>query len=74
MMSKLLTRELLYTSIHSCRLLYENGTIYQKMINMQIDSFKLQISRNKTTVPFVFILEAESYKICILGYAQDAAL
>ena len=34
MMSKLLTRELLCTSIHSYRLSYENGTLYQKMVNM----------------------------------------
>ena len=32
--------------------------------------FKRQISRNKN----IFILETESYKFCILGYVQDAAV
>ena len=39
-----------------------------------VDSLKRQISRNKTPVLKYFILVAESYKFCILGYVQDAAL
>ena len=41
-----------------------------------IDSFILQIiiSWNKSTVPKYFKLEVESYKFCILGFAQDAAV